>query len=346
MPRLPVLPLFLLTGLVPAATFAESTALAYARASMMNSVTDGGMARALAYCVFHAPTYSTILADAAADGMNVSTIAPGSYRILSPADFPGALIQVTPLAGGAASCMAWSASARAGDANGAVDEAAGFYLKGGRIEKLAGTPSDYIYRELPFAARLRAFASQEGHGGILEISGFAPQHTGMLLPVPPEQPATTWPRTQAQAADQGAVYDYEFLFGTGCVVWLPDLTSALIAMQRSQLPMARSADSYAFASDFGGLLQLTEGPPGRIRECMVSNAIPMATANEIVRRTFTDSTMSFNETALGDGTAQWTGTLAPRMPGDEPTSFVAETYFESNQRAVSIRLTMDGMAGQ
>jgi hypothetical protein len=325
---------------------AATDALQNARDSMMNSATDGGLARALAYCVFHAPAFDTLLADAASDGMSASPLADGTSLVLSPTDFPGAQIQVHPLADGTASCLAWSASARATDADQAVDDAVGFYLAGGRPEKVAASPSDYVFRDLPFAARLRAFAVQDGHGATFEVSGLAPQQAGLLHPVPPEAPARTAPATAAEAAPQGAVYDFEFLLGTGCALWLPDLRSAMAAMDRANLPMAKNANTYFYTSQFGGVLQLTEGAPGQIADCSVMNSIPLATANDIVRRTLGDADVTFREAPHEDGTAQWTGTLAPHRPGDAPTPFTAQTFFEPRQAEVTASLRLGAGGGQ
>jgi hypothetical protein len=325
---------------------AATEALQHARDSMMNSATDGGLARALAYCVFHAPAFDSLLADAAADGMSASPVTDGSYLVLSPTDFPGAQLQVQPLAGGTASCLVWSASARATDADQAVDDAVGFYLAGGRPEKVAANLSDYVFRDLPFTARLRAFAARGGYGATFELSGLAPQQAGLLHPVPPEPPAKTWPRTAAEAAPQGAVFDFEFLLGTGCVLWLPDLRSAMAAMDRANLPLAKNANTYFYTSQFGGVLQLSEGAPGQISDCSVMNSIPLATANDIVRRTLADADVTFRETPLADGTAQWTGMLAPRMPGDAATPFAAQTFFEPRQAEVTASLRLGTGGGE
>lgn len=325
-----------------ASTEAQTEALQHARDSMLNSATDGGLARALAYCVFHAPAFDTILGDAVADGMGIEELGGGAFRILSPVEFPGALIQATPLNVGTASCLAWSGTARATDVDQAINDAVGFYLRGGRPEKLSASPSDYVYRDLPFSARLRGFAFQQGHGATFEVSGLAPQDVALLQPVPPEPEATTWPRTLDAAAADGKIYEFEFLFGTGCVVWLPDLRSAMTAMDRSSLTMAKNGETYFYVSDFGGLLQLTEGVPEKITECAVMSVIPLATANEIVRRTLAVGNLTFAETSHGDGTAEWTGTLASRTPGDEPSPFAARTYFEPRQAEVTIRLQLGG----
>lgn len=323
-----------------ASTEAQTEALRYARDSMLNSVTDGGLARALAYCVFHAPAFDTIRGDAVANGMGVEELGGGAFRILSPVEFPSALIQVVPLNAGAASCLAWSGAARVTDVDQAVNDTVAFYLRGGRPEKLSASPSDYVFRDLPFAARLRGFAFQVGHGATFEVSDLAPQHVELLQPVPPEPATNTWPRTAEAAAAEGKIYDFEFLLGTGCLIWLPDLRSAMTVMDQSGLPMAKNGDTYFYASDFGGMLQLTEGAPGRIADCAVMSILPLATANDIVRRTLAATNMTFSETPLADGTAHWTGTLAPRMPGDEPTPFAAQTFLEPRQAEVTISLQL------